>query len=202
MISDPTAYNVMEFRGDNHIPKWAKEFKFIRNQEKLSETFDVKLPIVKALSPIENCSTSGLILFGPLGVGKTTAVCCCMEYLMSRGRHVFRVSLGQACSGLMDEDLGVKMMEELSMSDLLVIDPVDINWYGNFKALGVLGAILDARADEQRMTVGLIDAVSEDQVGEHGMFVISKVMSHRPNTVARIDQSDGAKFVDLLENEL
>ena len=69
------------------------------------------------------------------------------------------------------------------------------------KALGTLGAILDARADDQRMTVGIVDALSEQQVGEHGMFIIGKIMAHRPFSVVQLDQADGNKFADLLENE-
>jgi hypothetical protein len=212
MNHDPIPYNVLDLRkvigvDETGVPDWiVKEFKFIRRGERLSGQENVlhTNSLVKAIIALEGSDIAGGVICGSVGTGKTFAACSILEHLKrtkTTEKEVVRVSFAQACSGLVDDGNGDLFLEKLISARLLIIDPIEVVWYGDMRCLGLLGAILDERANSSTMqTIGIVDAAGIDRVGEHGMFIINKILSARPSKMYEIDQKSGHQFCEWVND--
>ena len=196
-LRSPVVHNVMEYRkGSNDrsinvgIPEWLTSVLpdlFDRHFEEWEFPKAHELPRY-----IEEINTpqalSGLLIFGSSGSGKTTTVCAKMLDML-RDAHsneleiCFRASLIQMCCGLTEDDSGMceTFMDTLQNCTVLVIDPIEINWFGEMKCLGTLASILEERVNRSRPIIGIVDAKNEEAIDEFGMFIIEKIVNARPS---------------------
>ena len=213
MLRDPFPNDLLGFRrgvsDQEVVGKWkdnayvrgiplATIKKFGNGEVGLIDFYDGNKGMVDDFKDILDEEINGLVICGPAGIGKTTLSCLVAMGMWVKSRvSYFRAGMSAICSALYDDNTSEELVEKLATSVLLIIDPIDAIWYGDLRSLGILGGILDERASSSNLqTIGLVDSVSLDNVGEHGIYILNKISASRPYRFCEIDAGAAIDFGD------